>query len=179
MRSGWRIANCIDEGAPADTPDVVDDDEQIDRVDLVELEQRDDRCPAQVHEGERLGQDGIGRPPPRDQRLDPTRPRLPLRVVPAGQQIEDLEAASFTLAWKENTFISKDSVLSALPLALDRPPEPTTIAELHARNSQLDTANAPPRHTTPRHAQTPAADSVTVGPGGGFGGPGGGVGCQP
>jgi DNA segregation ATPase FtsK/SpoIIIE-like protein len=57
-------------------------------------------------------------------------------AMPRDFKIEDLEAASFTLAWKDNTFVSKDPVLSALPLALDKPPAPATIAQLVQRVGQ-------------------------------------------
>ncbi|HSQ57244.1 MAG TPA: serine/threonine-protein kinase, partial [Gemmata sp.] len=40
-------------------------------------------------------------------------------AMPRDFKIEDLEAASFTMAWKEGAFAVKDPVLSAFPLALD------------------------------------------------------------
>src|SRR6185503_7158718 len=78
---------------------LVDDDEEIGGIDLVELQQPDDRRAAQVHERERLGQDHVScperrrrvGPPPRDQRLDASRRRFPQAAVPPRQQIDGVE----------------------------------------------------------------------------------------
>ncbi|HVL15156.1 MAG TPA: FtsK/SpoIIIE domain-containing protein [Gemmata sp.] len=54
-------------------------------------------------------------------------------AMPRDFKIEDLEAASFTLAWKDGAFVSKDPVLSAFPLALDRPPDGAVLSGLVQR----------------------------------------------
>src|SRR5204862_6686620 len=47
--------------------------------------------------------------------------------------INDLEAVSFTLAWKDGAFPPKDPVLAAFPLTLDRPPGADAIAKMVQR----------------------------------------------
>ena len=51
-------------------------------------------------------------------------------AMPRDFNINDLEAVSFTLAWKDHAFPPKDPALTAFPLALDRPPDAAVIAEL-------------------------------------------------
>jgi hypothetical protein len=82
-------------------------------------------------------------------------------AMPRDFKIEDLEAASFTLAWKDNTFVSKDSVLSALPLVLDKPPDPATIAQLVQRVGQGSKEAA--RVEVPFDYIAPKPDSVWKG----------------
>ncbi|HEY1186461.1 MAG TPA: FtsK/SpoIIIE domain-containing protein, partial [Gemmata sp.] len=53
--------------------------------------------------------------------------------MPRDFNIADLEAASYTLVWKENRFVPKDEVLAPFPPALDRPPEPAAVAQLVQR----------------------------------------------
>jgi DNA segregation ATPase FtsK/SpoIIIE-like protein len=51
-------------------------------------------------------------------------------TMPRDFNINDLEAVSFTVAWKENSFPPKDPALAPFPLVLDRPPDTTAIAKL-------------------------------------------------
>ena len=69
----------------------VDDDEQIRGLDLVELEQRDNRSAAQVHERQRLRENGATHPPGGHHGLDAARRRRPLGAVPLRQQIHRVE----------------------------------------------------------------------------------------
>ena len=54
-------------------------------------------------------------------------------AMPRDFNIADLEAASYTAAWKEGRFVPKDAVLAAFPPAFDRPPDPATVAALVQR----------------------------------------------
>jgi DNA segregation ATPase FtsK/SpoIIIE, S-DNA-T family len=51
-------------------------------------------------------------------------------AMPRDFNINDLEAVSFTMAWKERAFLPKDPVLAPFALTLDRPPDAATIAQL-------------------------------------------------
>jgi hypothetical protein len=53
--------------------------------------------------------------------------RLPM---PRDFNIADLEAVSYTMAWKDNAFVPKDPALAAFPLVVDKPPEPPVISKL-------------------------------------------------
>lgn len=53
--------------------------------------------------------------------------------MPRDFNIADLEAPSYTLVWKEGKFVPKDPVLAPFVPALDRPPEPSVIANLVQR----------------------------------------------
>jgi energy-coupling factor transporter ATP-binding protein EcfA2 len=57
-----------------------------------------------------------------------TRATMPRDFSPA-----DLDAASFTLTWKDGAFVPKDPVLAAFPLALDRPPEVDAVGRVVQR----------------------------------------------
>ena len=48
---------------------------------------------------------------------------LPKSLLFENFNINDLEAVSFTMAWKERAFLPKDPALAPFPLALDRPPD--------------------------------------------------------
>jgi energy-coupling factor transporter ATP-binding protein EcfA2 len=54
-------------------------------------------------------------------------------AMPRDFNIADLEAVSYSVAWKEGRFVPKDGVLAAFPPAFDRPPEPATVAALVQR----------------------------------------------
>ncbi|MBM3979735.1 MAG: cell division protein FtsK [Planctomycetes bacterium] len=54
-------------------------------------------------------------------------------AMPRDFNIADLEAVSYSAAWKEGRFVPKDAVLAAFPPAFDRPPEPATVAALVQR----------------------------------------------
>ncbi|MBN9118216.1 MAG: DNA translocase FtsK [Planctomycetes bacterium] len=68
-------------------------------------------------------------------------------AMPRDFNIADLEAASYTLAWKEGPreapltgpegsrgrFVPKDPALAPFPPAIDRPPEPATVAQIVQR----------------------------------------------
>jgi hypothetical protein len=54
-------------------------------------------------------------------------------VMPRDFNIADLEAASYTLVWKENRFVPKDAVLAPFPPKLDAPPAPAALAALVQR----------------------------------------------
>ena len=54
-------------------------------------------------------------------------------AMPRDFNLADLEAASYTLAWKEGRFVPKDPVLAPFPPALDKPPEPSAVAALVQR----------------------------------------------
>ncbi|MDY3551606.1 FtsK/SpoIIIE domain-containing protein [Gemmata sp. JC717] len=54
-------------------------------------------------------------------------------AMPRDFNIADLEAASYTLVWKDNTFVPKDPVLAPFVPVLDRPPEPAAIASIVQR----------------------------------------------
>ncbi len=54
-------------------------------------------------------------------------------TMPREFNISDLEAASFTLAWKDGHFTPKDPTLATFPLVLDQPPDTTTVAEMVQR----------------------------------------------
>ena len=53
--------------------------------------------------------------------------------MPRDFNIADLEAASFTLAWKDGTFTPKDPALTAFPLTLDQPPDIATVGQMVQR----------------------------------------------
>ncbi|MBA4062678.1 MAG: hypothetical protein C0501_03025, partial [Isosphaera sp.] len=57
-----------------------------------------------------------------------TRGTMPRDFNPA-----DLEAASFTLAWKDGAFVPKDPTLAAFPLVLDRPPDVDAVGRIVQR----------------------------------------------
>jgi DNA segregation ATPase FtsK/SpoIIIE, S-DNA-T family len=50
--------------------------------------------------------------------------------MPRDFNIADLEAVSYTAAWKEGRFVPKDAALAPFPPALDAPPDPATVARL-------------------------------------------------
>lgn len=54
-------------------------------------------------------------------------------AMPRDFNLTDLEAVSYTLAWKEGKFVPKDPVLAAFPPVIDRPPEPSSVAALVQR----------------------------------------------
>lgn len=54
-------------------------------------------------------------------------------AMPRDFHLADLEALSYTMAWKEGKFVPKDPVLAAFPPVIDRPPEPSTVAALVQR----------------------------------------------
>ncbi len=54
-------------------------------------------------------------------------------AMPRDFNLTDLEAASYTLVWKDGRFVPKDPVLAAFPPALDRPPESAVVATLVQR----------------------------------------------
>jgi hypothetical protein len=56
-------------------------------------------------------------------------------AMPRDFNVADLEALSYTLAWKEKEarFAPKDPVLAQFPPVIDRPPEPATVAALVQR----------------------------------------------
>ncbi len=54
-------------------------------------------------------------------------------AMPRDFNIADLEAASYTLAWKEGRFVPKDPVLAQFPPRIDVPPDPATVAQLVQR----------------------------------------------
>jgi DNA segregation ATPase FtsK/SpoIIIE, S-DNA-T family len=54
-------------------------------------------------------------------------------AMPRDFNINDLEAVSFTLAWKDGAFPSKDPAFAPFPLALDRPPDADAIAKMVQR----------------------------------------------
>lgn len=53
--------------------------------------------------------------------------------MPRDFNIADLEAASYTLAWKEGRFVPKDAALGAFPPTIDTPPDPATVAQIVQR----------------------------------------------
>jgi energy-coupling factor transporter ATP-binding protein EcfA2 len=53
--------------------------------------------------------------------------------MPRDFNIADLEAASYTLAWKDGRFTPKDATLAQFPPAIDSPPDPATVAALVQR----------------------------------------------
>jgi len=57
-------------------------------------------------------------------------------AMPRDFNLADLEAASFTVAWKDGRFIPKDAALAPFPLVLDRPPDAATIATIVQRIGQ-------------------------------------------
>jgi hypothetical protein len=54
-------------------------------------------------------------------------------AMPRDFNINDLEAVSFTLAWKDNAFTPKDPTLATFPLVLDQPPDTGTVANIVQR----------------------------------------------
>ncbi len=54
-------------------------------------------------------------------------------AMPRDFNINDLEASSFTLAWKDGAFHTKDQPLSAFPLVLDQPPDTATVTQMVQR----------------------------------------------
>ncbi|QJW99029.1 FtsK/SpoIIIE domain-containing protein [Frigoriglobus tundricola] len=54
-------------------------------------------------------------------------------AMPRDFNLADLEAASYTLAWKDGKFAPKDPVLAAFPPVIDRPPDAATVAALVQR----------------------------------------------
>ncbi len=54
-------------------------------------------------------------------------------AMPRDFNIADLEAASYTLVWKEGKFAPKDPVLAPFPLTLDVPPATATVAAIVQR----------------------------------------------
>ena len=53
--------------------------------------------------------------------------------MPRDFNLNDLEAASFTLAWKEGAFVPKDPALAAFPLTLDQPPDIAAVGRMVQR----------------------------------------------
>lgn len=51
-------------------------------------------------------------------------------AMPRDFNIADLEAVSYTSAWKEGRFVPKDAALAPFPPVLDTPPDPATLARL-------------------------------------------------
>ncbi len=54
-------------------------------------------------------------------------------AMPRDFNIADLEAASFTLSWKDGAFVPKDPVLATFPLVLDPPPGTSTVTKIVQR----------------------------------------------
>ena len=54
-------------------------------------------------------------------------------AMPRDFNMADLEAPSYTLAWKDGRFVPKDPVLAAFPPTIDRPPDPSVVASLVQR----------------------------------------------
>jgi len=54
-------------------------------------------------------------------------------AMPRDFNISDIEAASFTLSWKEGAFIPKDAVLGTFPLVLDPPPGTREVTQIVQR----------------------------------------------
>ncbi|MCS6865247.1 MAG: FtsK/SpoIIIE domain-containing protein [Gemmataceae bacterium] len=54
-------------------------------------------------------------------------------AMPRDFNLADLEAVSYTVAWKEGKFIPKDPLLAPFPPRIDPPPPPSTIADLVRR----------------------------------------------
>ena len=54
-------------------------------------------------------------------------------AMPRDFRLADLEQVAFNLAWKDGRFAPADPALAAFPLALDAPPDPTTLAQLVRR----------------------------------------------
>ena len=54
-------------------------------------------------------------------------------AMPRDFNIADLEAVSYTAAWKDGKFIPKDTMLAAFPPVIDRPPEPSAVASIVQR----------------------------------------------
>ncbi|MBY0461328.1 MAG: AAA family ATPase, partial [Gemmataceae bacterium] len=54
-------------------------------------------------------------------------------AMPRDFNLADLEAVSYTAAWKEGKFVPKDPVLASFAPAFDQPPEPATVARLVQR----------------------------------------------
>jgi hypothetical protein len=54
-------------------------------------------------------------------------------AMPRDFNLADLEAVSYTAAWKDGKFVPKDPVLAPFPPVIDRPPEPATVAALVQR----------------------------------------------
>jgi hypothetical protein len=54
-------------------------------------------------------------------------------AMPRDFNLADLEAVSYTAAWKDGAFVPKDPVLAPFPLTLDRPPDAATVAALVQR----------------------------------------------
>jgi hypothetical protein len=57
-------------------------------------------------------------------------------AMPRDFNIADLEAVSYTMAWKDGKFVPKDPVLAPLPPVMDRPPDPATVAAIAQRIGQ-------------------------------------------
>ncbi len=54
-------------------------------------------------------------------------------AMPRDFNLADLEAVSYTVAWKDGKFVPKDPLLASFPPHIDRPPDPATIAALVRR----------------------------------------------
>jgi hypothetical protein len=54
-------------------------------------------------------------------------------VMPRDFNLADLEAVSYTAAWKDGRFVPKDPILAPFPPVIDRPPDPATVAALVQR----------------------------------------------
>ncbi|HEV3439748.1 MAG TPA: FtsK/SpoIIIE domain-containing protein [Gemmata sp.] len=54
-------------------------------------------------------------------------------VMPRDFNIADLEAVSYTLAWKDGAFTPKDPALAAFPLVLDKPPDTPSVSKMVQR----------------------------------------------
>ncbi|MFM8272412.1 MAG: FtsK/SpoIIIE domain-containing protein, partial [Gemmata sp.] len=63
-------------------------------------------------------------------------------AMPRDFDMGDLEAASYTLVWRDNRFVPKDPALAPFPPALDRPPAPAEVAALVQRVGQGSKAAA-------------------------------------
>lgn len=79
-------------------------------------------------------------------------------TMPRDFNINDLEAVSFTMAWKERAFLPKDPALAPFALALDRPPSASTIAQLVQKVGKASRESA--RVEVPFEYIAPAPDAV-------------------
>jgi hypothetical protein len=55
------------------------------------------------------------------------------QAMPRDFNIADLEAVSYTLAWKDGAFSPKDQALAAFPLVVDKPPDTAVVSKMVQR----------------------------------------------
>jgi hypothetical protein len=79
-------------------------------------------------------------------------------TMPRDFNINDLEAVSFTMAWKDRSFLPKDPALAPFALTLDQPPDAATIAQLVQRVGKASRESA--RVEVPFEYIAPQADAV-------------------